>query len=353
MAKLRRKNRFIHQIPGQVYLWLAVLIFGASSAITRKLTEIGAENFLGGRNPISLCNVLFVGNLCALFLMIFIYGRQWNQTALQKITRKDWLYLIVVAILAGALAPGLIFQSLALTNVNNVILIGRIEVPLTLFLSIVVLKERVNRGEIIGAIAAFIGVLITILIQPQSDEIRMNMAGLNIGLGELLAATGAIFLSLATVISKQHLIDIPLGIYSIFRTALGTVVFFMIALVLYGSHHFMDVFSPFLWKWMLIYGGLIVVVGQSFWIKGLRVASVSTASLASSFTPVAGIVAAYLILGEAPTPAQYFGSGLILIGILISQISLRRQNSARLMVNQEVSTAKEQEIENKAGFKGV
>jgi hypothetical protein len=32
------------KIPGQIYLWLAVLIFGASSAITRKLTEICGES---------------------------------------------------------------------------------------------------------------------------------------------------------------------------------------------------------------------------------------------------------------------------------------------------------------------
>lgn len=352
MTKLRTKKRFIHQIPGQIYLWLAVLIFGASSAITRKLTEIGAENFLDGRNPISLCNVLFVGNLCALVLMLLIYGRQWNKTALQKLTKKEWVYLIIVAILSGALAPGLIFQSLALTNVNNVILVGRIELPLTLALSIWLLKERVNLGETIGAIAAFIGVILTVILQPQTGDM-MNMPGLNIGFGEFLAAAGAIFLALATVISKQQLIDIPLGIYSIFRTALGTVIFFIIAIVLYGSNHFMDVLSPFLWKWMFIYGGLIVVLGQSFWIKGLRFSTVSTASLASSFTPIAGIFAAYLILGEAPTLAQYLGGSLILVGIFISQISLRRQNSSSVMVNHKISTATEKEIENHTGFKGV
>ncbi|MBD2360515.1 DMT family transporter [Anabaena minutissima FACHB-250] len=353
VTKPRRKNSFINQIPGQIYLWFAVLIFGASSAITRKLTEIGAENFLGGRNPISLCNVLFVGNLCALTLMIFIYGRQWNKTALQKLTQKEWFHLTIVAILSGALAPGLIFQSLALTNVNNVILVGRIELPLSLALSILLLKERVNIWEIVGAIAAFIGVILTVILQPQTGNIMMNMGGLNIGVGEFLAATGAIFLAFATILSKQQLAHIPLGIYSIFRTALGTIVFFIFAIVLYGSEHFMDVLSPFLWQWMFIYGGLIVVLGQSFWTKGLRVTTVSTASLASSFTPIAGILAAYLILGEAPTVAHYVGGSLILFGIFLSQVGLRRQNSGRVMVDRQISTDTEQELENHAGFKGV
>ncbi len=31
------------RIPGQAYLWLAVIIFAAASSITRKLTEIGSQ----------------------------------------------------------------------------------------------------------------------------------------------------------------------------------------------------------------------------------------------------------------------------------------------------------------------
>lgn len=88
MIKLRKLNRLIYKIPGHIYLWLAVLIFGASGAVTRKVTEIGANHFTDGRNPISLCNVLFVGNLCALIVMLFIYGKQWNKANLKKLSKK-------------------------------------------------------------------------------------------------------------------------------------------------------------------------------------------------------------------------------------------------------------------------
>ncbi|WP_127080956.1 hypothetical protein [Dulcicalothrix desertica] len=52
--------------------WSAVLIFGAANSVTRKLTEIGANNFVDGKNPISFCNVLFVSNLCALLVLIIV-----------------------------------------------------------------------------------------------------------------------------------------------------------------------------------------------------------------------------------------------------------------------------------------
>ncbi|GAB1541786.1 DMT family transporter [Scytonema sp. NUACC21] len=352
MTKLRKPHRLIYRISGQTYLWLAILIFGASSAVTRKLTEIGAQHFIDGRNPISLCNVLFVGNLCALIVMLLIYGRDWNKATFRQISKKDWVSLTAVAILSGALAPGLIFQALALTGVNNVILVGRLEPPLTLALSVWLLKERVNLWELMGAIAAFVGVTLTILLQPPG-EVMMNMGGLQVGVGELLVAAGSVAVAVSTIIGKKYLSQIPLGIYSIFRTALGTVIFFFFALVLYGQDHFADVLSPFLWKWMFLYGGLIVVVGQSFWLKGLRSSTVSMASLIGSFTPIAGILAAYLILGEAPTLAQYIGGSVILIGIFLSQVGTRRQASRRSAFSKVDSTQAEQKVETTMGFKGI
>jgi drug/metabolite transporter (DMT)-like permease len=353
LTRYRRRYRRIHKIPGQIYLWLAILIFGASGAVTRKLTEIGAQNFIGDRNPISLCNVLFVGNLCALIVLIAIYWRQWNVRTLKQLSKKDWINLTVVAILSGALAPGLIFQALALTSVNNVVLVGRLEPPLTLALSVWLLKERVNFWEIIGAIAAFIGVTLTIILQPSTPAISMNVAGFHLGIGEIMASVGAVALASATIISKQRLSHIPLGIYGVFRTALGTIIFFFIALILYGTDHFADVLSPFLWQWMLIYGAVIVVLGQSFWIKGLRASTASMASLVGSFTPIAGILAAYFILGEAPTMAQYVGGSVILIGIFLSQVGIRRQTSNKVILSKNMrSIQAKQQVETHMGFKG-
>jgi drug/metabolite transporter (DMT)-like permease len=347
-----KPHRLVPKIPGHAYLWLAILIFGASSAVTRKLTEIGAQHFMGGRNPISLCNVLFVGNLCALLVLVIIYWRQWNLVALKGLSGREWGSLVIVAILSGALAPGLIFQALALTGVNNVVLIGRLEPPLTLALSVWFLGERVNVWEIAGAIAAFVGVTLTIVLQPPTAAM-MSIGGFGMGIGESLAAIGAVALATSTIIGKNRLSRVPLGIYSISRTALGTVIFFFLALWLYGRDHFMGVLSPFLWQWMLLYGAVIVVVGQTFWITGLRASTVSMASLVASFTPIAGILAAYLILGETPTPAQYTGGTVILVGLFLSQRGIQLKAHSTVAMPHSSSTQLKQDVETLTGFKGV
>ena len=39
---------------GKIYLWLAILIFGAASAVVAKLIMIGENALLDGRNPIAV-----------------------------------------------------------------------------------------------------------------------------------------------------------------------------------------------------------------------------------------------------------------------------------------------------------
>ncbi|MBE9125491.1 MULTISPECIES: DMT family transporter [unclassified Coleofasciculus] len=334
------------RIPGRAYLLLSVLIFAAANSVTRRLTEIGEQNPINGRNPISFCNVLFVGNLCALAALILVYGRQLNFQSLKQLSKKDWLGLIGVATLSGALAPALIFMALDLTAVNNVVLIGRIEPPLILALSILLLGERVNFWVIVGAIVAFVGVALTVLLQ-ESGETMMPMMGFQVGLGELLAAGGAISSAIATLISKVTLRNIPLGIFSIIRTLIGTIIFFVVVLVLFKPSHFIDVFSPLLWQWMLIYGAVIVVGGQLCLFAGLKKSTASEVSLANSFSPIAGILAAYLILGEVPTAAQYMGGAAIVVGIILNQVGVVRQNAETRQVRQ----AQEQDVD--MGFEGV
>ncbi|MDY7015678.1 MAG: DMT family transporter [Cyanobacteriota bacterium] len=344
-------SQLINRIPGRAYLLLAITIFAASNAVTRQLTELGAQNPIDGRNPISFCNVLFVGNLCALAVLFLVYRQQCTLQNLKAIPPKTGLALVAISLLSSALAPALIFMALDLTVVNNVVLIGRIEPPLVLALSILILRDRVNFWVIAGAVISFIGVALTVILQePAADT--MQMGEIAIGRGELFAAGGAIALAISTIISKVTLSQIPLGLFSIIRTTIGTIVFFIVVLALYSPVHFIDVFSPLLWQWMLIYGAVIVVGGQLCWFTGLKTAGASDVSLASSFSPIAGILAAYFILSEAPTTAQYIGGSVILIGIVFNQIGVLKK-SKKIAPMPVVSSDREMEMETEIGFKGV
>lgn len=52
MVRLTAKTSYlINRIPGQTYLLLAIIIFAAANSITRKVTEIGAQNLITAGTP--------------------------------------------------------------------------------------------------------------------------------------------------------------------------------------------------------------------------------------------------------------------------------------------------------------
>jgi drug/metabolite transporter (DMT)-like permease len=234
--------RTCNPIPPIAYLWIAIAIFASSSSVTRKIIELGQTHLVHGRNPISLCNILFVGNICAFLVMGSVFHRDWRLDRIRQLRRVHWLSLTFVAILSGALAPAMIVTALDKTTVTNVVLIGRLEPPLTLALGIWLLRARVNFWTIVGSIVSFIGVAVTVFL-AQPDRF-VNMMGIHFGTGELLVAGGALCLSIATTINQMHLRGIPFGIVSGYRTFLGTIIFFCLAISLYGSEHFAEAFSP-------------------------------------------------------------------------------------------------------------
>lgn len=313
-------------VPGRLFLWIAVAIFAASGAVSRKLTELGTRHPVDGRNPISFCNLLFVGNLCALLVMVPLYRKQLTPDVFRQLTRQDWLSMLAVAVLAGALAPALFLSALSMTMVNNVTLVSRIEPLLTLLLSIWLLRERTTVWEVLGAIVSFVGVLVTVVLQGMAEGGMSAFAAGDASKAELMTAIAAIALAVASIISRSRLGRIQIGTFSVVRTAVGTVIFFFIALGVYGPHHFIDFFSPFLWQWMLLYGTLIVVLGQSLWLVGLKRTGLAEASLVEAFNPVGALLAAYLILAEAPTEAQWIGGGIILCGIVLSLFGVRSRS---------------------------
>ena len=345
MAARIFNSAYLARIPGPVFLWISILVFAASSSIVRILSDLGAMNPIDGHNAISFCNLLFAGNACAVATLSVIYRGQWNRETLRRLSRSDWTNLLILSLLTSCIAPWFFFVAIENTMVTNVVLVSQIETPLMLVLSWLVFKGRLGPWAIVGAALSLVGVALSVLLQAPSD-------GLMIGKGELSAAGAAVVYAVSTLIAKPLLKQIPIGIFAVVRTGVGTVVFFAVAASLYGPEHFMNVTSPFLWKWMLVYGGIVIVVGQLAWYAGLKSARYIDVSLATSATPIAGVLGAYLILGEQPMTAHYIGGAVLMLGITIGVLGGRKEAVATT----DESPASAQPAlaaEARLGFKGV
>ncbi|MFM1841982.1 MAG: hypothetical protein RLZZ490_718 [Cyanobacteriota bacterium] len=336
------------RLPSSAYLAIATVIFAASNSITRKIIEIGEENLINGHNPISPCNVLFVGNVCAFALLLPLCYQQCRPGVIQTLTRKDWGLLILVASLSGALAPALVFTALGLTPVANVVLLSRLAPPLELLFSYLLLGAVLNPWTIAGSLLSLLGVALTLLLDPNMP-LHNPPQMLMVGRGEILTLGAAFVTALANVSSKAGLQSIPTGFFSIFRNLVGAIIFFVLAIALFGTDHFQEATAPFLWGWMVLYALVIVVMGQFAWFVGIKNAPLSTIAVANAGSPLIAIAIAFLLLGEVPTQAQYMGGLVIFIGILIGLKG--RDQSTQATMGQPLSPGKLLSLV--PGFKGL
>ena len=113
-------------------------------------------------------------------------------------------------------------------------------------------------------------------------------------------------------------ISIPAFVF--IRNLVGGVVFFCLAMILYGPDHFTHAFSADLWLAMTVYGALVVVLGQMTWFRAVGALSSGVVSAWSTLTPVLGVLFAYLIVHEIPDMSQWVAAFIIIGGLAVTQL---------------------------------
>ncbi|MEO1138355.1 MAG: DMT family transporter [Pseudomonadota bacterium] len=326
-------KQFLFSIPaskiGLGFAWLGVLIYAASNSVVTLLVDIGAQAPVSeGRNAITFGNLLLLGSIISLIPMILLFGKDWNRTKLRNLTLRDWGLMQIAALLSSAITPGLFFFALEHSSVTNVVLVSRIEPPLFLLAAAVFLKERVDPRALGAGVIALFGAALMI-------SLRENVTGGVFGIGEIAAAGATLSYIASAIVARHALGRIPLGIFSIYRTAMGAVTYFVLMSVLQGPQTFRDILSPVILSWVWIYAIPVVLVGQLAWFVALKHARASDMSLATSFSPLAGIVFAMLLLGEDPGAGFIPGAVIILLAIFVARMKapilqrLRRTWQAR------------------------
>ena len=77
--------------------------------------------------------------------------------------------------------------------------------------------------------------------------------------------------------------------------------------------------TPLVWQWVWIYALIVVICGQFAWALALKNARSGDVSLATSFSPLAAILIAMVLLGEDPGPGLIPGGAIILLAIGLGQ----------------------------------
>lgn len=294
-------------------LGVGTLLFALAPPVLKLLTTMGGRLGLSMPGAISLCNVLFVGNLCA-GMVTLVYGgprKIWRElVSLPSRTHG----LLVLAALVAAIYPSLLFAGLERTTVINVVLLSRFNGIIFVILAALFLKAMVRRWEVAGyaLMAAGVGVLV----------IRSNH-GFRISSGELFVLASTIFFALTEILSRYVLRRCSIRTYVFFRNFVSAILFFAAGLYLFGVEHFSEAFTGELWILMVVYSALAVVTAQVFWINGARSLSPQSVANFQLVNPAFTIMFAFLLLSEVPNGMEVLVMGVILAGMLIPRLAAR------------------------------
>jgi len=181
---------------GIAFAWIAVIIYAASNSIVSLLVGIGEANPVADdRNAITYHNLLLLGSLISAVPMAVMFRRDLTRASLRTLTRRDWGMLTLSAFLSSALTPGLFFFALANTTVTNVVLISRIEPPLFLLASWIVLNERFSRRTMCAGLIALTGAVVMIAMRDSGglDDAMTAVASYGSSIYALAAGSNGLY----------------------------------------------------------------------------------------------------------------------------------------------------------------
>ncbi len=210
------------RLPTIFYLGLSIILFALGSPITKWLVVHGGMTGIIQANAISFCNVLFVGNFCAAWVALAIYGpkRILYETRTSVVAAPVWL---AADVLLAVLIPILVFTALQTTTITNLVLLGRVEAPAYAILSLLIFKASVSRRQWLGYLIIVVGVVVVVLIQ---GEFRISR-------GDLLVVVASLLYSLGSITRKRLLEWGTVSAFVFVRNVTSAIVFFVIAISLY------------------------------------------------------------------------------------------------------------------------
>lgn len=223
--------------------------------------------------------------------------------------RLTWSWPLVGAALANAATMLLFVSANKTTTAANAILLQYLAPVFTAIFSVLFLKERLHREQILALLLTIGGMLILFLDQLSSGQM----------FGNLLALTSALTFSLMFIFTRMQKQGNPLQSFMASHAvaavvALGVAFFLPLPVVTaraVGS--------------ILVLGIVQIGLAALFFSYGIKRVSAVTANLLAVIEPVFNPVWVFLVLGEAPTARTLLGGSLIVGSVTMASLASARR----------------------------
>ncbi|QHN08845.1 DMT family transporter [Methanothermobacter sp. THM-2] len=225
-----------------------------------------------------------------------------------RITGRDYLLLLLTALLSTVIAPVLFLTGLGETTAVNASLLLNIEVLFIILLGYLIFRETLKFKDFLGIMLLVVGA--AYLVSDGEFQSLFNNVAVS---GNLLVISAAFFWSLDTVLSKFLSKKRDLILLSGIKSSVGGFLLLIIMLILGLS----TALPPEMLPYALMVS--IFSIGCSFILIYIAVREIGAAMVGSLFplSSLFGAIFAFLILNE-PFSAMQVVSGIVMLtGVII------------------------------------
>ncbi len=285
------------EIIGIICVLIAQLLFGTTFAFNKFVINQGVDPVLLGFCRMTICS------FCLLPFFRYCKGKtRW--------TRKDWGHVFLIGGIAQALAIMLEYVGTKYTTASNASLIISNEAILALFLSVLILKERLKFPTVLGGIIAMSGMAFVLLDDIRKVEIHSGTALY----GDLLVLLSIFCWSMYTLGSKR-ILDHSEPIYSLFFVSVFTATSLGVINLFRGTlSQIQDM--PLIAIIAVVYLGVFCsCLGHVMYYQALKRLPASIVSLTLTLLPVFGVAFSLILLKESLSIVQAAGAVIIVIGV--------------------------------------
>ena len=228
-------------------------------------------------------------------------------------TRAEWPRVLALGVLGNLLYQMCFIFGLDRTSAGNASLLLASTPMITALLSAGLGHERVRPRVWVGVIATFGGILLVVL----GGHARAATAGSTLA-GDLIMFGASLTWAFYTVGSRplvERYGALPITAWTLWIGTAG-----LVLAGLWDTVHtdFTQV-SGQTWLAIVYAGVLSIGVAYIIWYYGVSQLGNTRTSTYSNVVPVIALLTAWVLLGDAPTPAQLAGATVILTGVSVAQ----------------------------------
>lgn len=231
---------------------------------------------------------------------------------LRLITKRDWIFSIVAGVFL-AFHFILWFESLNYTSVASSTVLVTLQ-PLFAFVgTFVFFKEKLSFKEIISGIIAVIG---SVVISWGDFRISGNAL-----FGDILALIACALITAYLLFGQTVRKRVSLITYTFVVYSISTITLLLYVL---AAHEPLIGFESDNWLYFFLLALIPNLLGHTFINWSIKWLSTSTISVAILFEPIGATILAVILLSEEVLWTQMVGGLIVLIGIMIFLVDVKR-----------------------------